>query len=158
VGDIAWLVAVAGSLPFAAVVGGDGTIVLVVVVDVVETGTMRDGDGSRVVSFPLYAVMIIGAGVEGTLKPKSFVRISGTASSCDLIGSSVFSFAPTVGLGDVGGFGDGDAEGDGGRIWRSGFKRCVSCLRKLGAIVLYIAASDAMSDTIGSWVNVVLFV
>jgi hypothetical protein len=127
------------SLPFVAVVGGVGAAVLEVVAGVVDSGMMRDGDGSCVVSFPLYAVMTIGAGIEGTFKPKSFVNISGTAFSVDLMGDSVFPFAPTVGLGDAGGFGDGDAEGDGGRICRSGFKRCVSCLMKPGAIVIYIA-------------------
>jgi hypothetical protein len=150
---------VAGSLPFPTVVGGDGAFVLVVISDLVESGTMRDGDGSCVVSFPLYAVMTIGAGVEGTLKPKSFVNISGISSSVDLIGSSVFSVTATGGLGDAGGLGDGDADGDGGRICRSGFSRCVSCLMKPGAIAIYIACLRYyVLSRSGSWVSVVLFV
>jgi hypothetical protein len=150
---------IAGSLPFPTVVGGDGAFVLVVIGNLVESGTMRDGDGSCVVSFPLYAVMTIGAGVEGTLKPKSFVNISGISSSVDLIGSSVFSVTATGGLGDAGGLGDGDADGDGGRICRSGFSRCVSCLMKPGAIAIYIACLRYyVLSRSGSWVSVVLFV
>jgi hypothetical protein len=150
---------IAGSLPFPTVVGGDGAFVLVVIGNLVESGTMRDGDGSCVVSFPLYAVMTIGAGVEGTLKPKSFVNISGISSSVDLIGSSVFSVTATGGLGDAGGLGDGDADGDGGRICRSGFSRCVSCLMKPGAIAIYIAClRHYVLSRSGSWVSVVLFV
>jgi hypothetical protein len=114
---------VAGSLPFVDFVVAK---VLVVIVEVVESGTMSDGDGSRVVSIPLYVLVAAGAGDGGEVEPKSCVNIAGVGTTGDTIGAGDL-VSTTGGIGDAGGFGDGDAEGDaegvGGKICRSGFKR-----------------------------------
>jgi hypothetical protein len=77
--DIARLVVVvASSLPFGIVVGGESVAVLVVIAGVVESGTMRDGDGSIAGSLPFptvvggdgaFVLVVIGNLVEsGTMR------------------------------------------------------------------------------------------
>ena len=68
---------VAGSLPFVDFVV---TAVLVVILDVVESGSRSDGDGNRVVSFPLYLGVTAGARGRGDPEPKSCVDVAGVGS------------------------------------------------------------------------------
>jgi hypothetical protein len=103
-------------------------------VDVVESGMMKEGVGIRVVSLPRY----VCPGTGGEVDPKSLVEVIESGSWGDNLGEGVFPLSFLVGERSGLGFGDADAERGGFRICKSGFKRWVSCLKNLGAIVLYI--------------------